>query len=73
MSPKIWQPSWLILLWSRVLVVLLRLPDFFVLDPVTPSSVVALQQFNLGVKLLARPHSSHRQASLWRESLGGAR
>ncbi|NJM72003.1 MAG: hypothetical protein HC862_18440 [Scytonema sp. RU_4_4] len=53
--------------------VLLRLPDFFVLDPVTPSSVVALQQFNLGVKLLARPHSSHRQASLWRESLGGAR
>ena len=25
------------------------------------------------VKLLARPHSSHRQTSLWRESPGGAR
>ncbi|MBD0387327.1 MAG: hypothetical protein ICV54_12610 [Nostoc sp. C3-bin3] len=28
----------------------------------TPSSVTALQQLDSGVKLLARPHSSHRQA-----------
>ncbi|MBD2203744.1 hypothetical protein H6G33_21340 [Calothrix sp. FACHB-1219] len=37
------------------------------------SSVTALQQLDFIVKLLARPHSSHRQTALWRESPGGAR
>ncbi|WP_180977016.1 hypothetical protein [Fischerella thermalis] len=40
---------------------------------ITPSPVAALQQFGHSVNLLARPRSSHRQTSLWRESPGGAR
>ncbi|MBD0263661.1 MAG: hypothetical protein ICV78_13335 [Tolypothrix sp. Co-bin9] len=39
----------------------------------TLSSVVALQQFDSGVKLKRTPHSSHRHTEGWRESPGGVR
>ncbi|HEY9799615.1 MAG TPA: hypothetical protein V6D25_04595 [Leptolyngbyaceae cyanobacterium] len=45
----------------------------FAHSSLTPSSVAAPQRLDSGVKLLARPHSSHRQTALWRESPGGVR